>query len=249
MLISEAAALEAAYRNKTISAVFHPQDEMQVKGPKWYFPVGVSAIECLLAGLIAAPTTAINTILDFGCGYGRVGRHLRACFPNAGITFSDIDPVATQFCADTFDGEALRSTNDFGQLAFPRQYDLIWIGSVFTHLDLYRMRVLFTKVFGALSEKGLLLMTTHGARCLSMAAQHPYLQSDRWRTVVADYQRSGFGYAPYAFDSDDRWGVSLTTPGAIWELAANEPGARLIFYKEAGWADHQDAVGWTRVST
>jgi trans-aconitate methyltransferase len=49
-----------------------------------YFSVGASALNTLLATISVAQTIP-KTILDFGCGGGRVTRWLRAAFPTADL--------------------------------------------------------------------------------------------------------------------------------------------------------------------
>ena len=56
-----------------------------------YFEVGRSAIEVIVAAMIAAEKTEIATVLDLPCGGGRVTRHLMALFPDAELFVGDLD--------------------------------------------------------------------------------------------------------------------------------------------------------------
>lgn len=57
-----------------------------------------------------------DRILDFGCGHGRVMRWLRAAYPNARITGTDVDKGGVDFCAATFGSHTVVSGYDFDNL-------------------------------------------------------------------------------------------------------------------------------------
>ncbi|MEF9426794.1 MAG: class I SAM-dependent methyltransferase, partial [Candidatus Mariimomonas ferrooxydans] len=77
----------------------------------------------------------IRSILDFPCGYGRVLRFLRARFADADITISEINPVALDFCKREFSVKSVILDKDFSKLSLTCKLDLIWCGSLITHLD------------------------------------------------------------------------------------------------------------------
>jgi cyclopropane fatty-acyl-phospholipid synthase-like methyltransferase len=58
-------------------------------GHEHYFAVGKSALNVIQATLVLAGVNSPKTILDFGCGAGRVTRWLRAAFPDAKISACD----------------------------------------------------------------------------------------------------------------------------------------------------------------
>src|ERR1700730_2021253 len=86
-----------------------PDDEMYNTGPDWYFSVGESGLSCILQALACAHTPVVTSILDLPCGHGRVARYLRAAFPVASLTFSDINRSCVDFCAREFDGRGVYS--------------------------------------------------------------------------------------------------------------------------------------------
>jgi SAM-dependent methyltransferase len=250
MQLEAATSVWTAYQRAEINRSTHPNDKMPVVGGAWYFPVGLSAASIIIESLLASPTTEVQNVLDFGCGYGRVARHLRPMFPNAALHVSDIEREAVEFCAREFDGVDVLSSKNFDSLALPQNIDLAWVGSVFTHLDYGRMGRLFDKLFECLSINGTLVITTHGTRCIEMAKTHPYIAKDKWDRIMRDYLATGVGFELYAEPAaaDGQWGVSLMTPGKVWELAVSHPDARLIHFKEAGWADHQDVAVFTKLA-
>ena len=69
------------------------------------------------------------------CGHGRVMRVLRAAFPAATLIACDIDRDGVDFCAQTFGAVPVYSDVDPANVRIEQQVDLIWVGSLFTHVD------------------------------------------------------------------------------------------------------------------
>ena len=78
-----------------------------------------------------------NTILDFGCGCGRLIRSLRPlCDPWATIHGVDIDPAAIEWCRQNIADASFSVNDEYPPLHFTdNSIDLIYACSVFTHLD------------------------------------------------------------------------------------------------------------------
>ena len=73
-------------------------------------------------------------MLDMPCGHGRVTRALRAAFPAAELVACDIDTDGVSFCRDRFGAVPVASCPDPMAVELPGTFDLIWVGSLFTHL-------------------------------------------------------------------------------------------------------------------
>src|SRR5262249_37176933 len=132
--------LYSRYLEAPVAQEIAPDDEMYYSGKDWYFSVGVSALRCVLHGLTISRVAQVSSILDLPCRHGRVARHLRAAFPRIPITFADVNRSGVDFCASRFDGVGVYSDPDLSRVDFPTRFDLIWVGSLFTHLDLYRTK-------------------------------------------------------------------------------------------------------------
>src|SRR4051794_27669420 len=79
------------------------QDEMfDPLHVRHYFRVGLGALDCINNSLAVTGKTAVHRILDFGCGHGRILRHLTKAFPDARITATDINRDGVDFCERTF---------------------------------------------------------------------------------------------------------------------------------------------------
>jgi SAM-dependent methyltransferase len=132
-------------------------------GAEWFLSAGERAAESLTA-LLAKNGIAIHkceSILDFGCGCGRVIRHLRHL--PATLHGCDTNPVAVEWCAEhlafgQFAVNALESPLDFDDESF----DLVYALSVFTHLPLRLQFQWMTELRRVLRPGGVLVLSLHG---------------------------------------------------------------------------------------
>lgn len=225
----------------------HPQDGMWQPGESWYFSVGRSALRLVDLAARASWLPSITSILDLPCGHGRVGRYLRAAYPDAELFFCDIEKDGADFCAETFSGTAIHSQPELTSVALPK-VDLIWVGSLFTHVDEERMQRWLRYLCGHLNPDGMLVATFHGEWSLRMQDIYPMIDDTRWAQIVAEYQRDGYGYAPYPDSASHAqdcvktqdYGVSLCRPERVLDTVRDIPGMRLASYMERGWADNRN---------
>lgn len=144
----------------------------------------------ILAALKAAGLSNIRNILDFGCGCGRVMKHLRPSFPNARMTGSDIDPEAIAWCSTNLGSVGTFAVNEaLPPLPFAdRQFDFVYGISVFTHLP-EDMQFSWLKELRRITVPGgYLLLTTHGETAFGYAQ----LQ----QAQVEKFDEDGFYYLP-----------------------------------------------------
>ena len=222
-----------------------PNDQMLVSDRKrQYFRWGLAAISYLdgaraLIGAVREP----RTILDVPCGYGRVLRMFRARYPEAELTACDADPDAVAFCTSTFGARAIVSPGPPEQLDLQRRYDLIWVGSLFSHLDRPQWRS-FLRVFARhLEPEGLLAITTNGRTI----ARESRLGRTTWPDALPDlealyetFDRDGFDYQSYA--ASEGYGISLALPSVLCMEVERVPGLTVRAVTEAGWNKRQDIV-------
>ena len=141
----------------SVSTAIHRADAMfryplSASGGTWvratteYFATGR---ELAQVAKLASPAAA--SVLDFGGGYGRVGRFLALEFAHAQRWVYDPKAAAmafqqTQWGAQPWDGQPA---------------DLIVAGSVFTHLHIDVARAELHRLCGQLTPDGVLLVTLH----------------------------------------------------------------------------------------
>jgi SAM-dependent methyltransferase len=230
-----------------------PRDHMfRVK--KRYWRSGQRALDCIRLGMLAAGKTAATSVLDLPSGHGRVLRWIKAEFPDARLGACDIDHDAVDFCAATFGATPVYGHEDPADIDIDAPYELIWCGSLFTHLPPERWDGFLALFERALAEDGLLVFTTHGRR-ISELIRDPetgrgYLKEPAQREqVLKGYEQEGLGYCDYTFSDDYRealslprnYGISLVRPSVVCALVERRPQLRLVGLNE-GRFNGQDVV-------
>jgi SAM-dependent methyltransferase len=206
-----------------------------------YLSVGVSALTDIRDALAISGIEA-RTILDMPCGFGRVTRALRAAYPEADICVSDIDSKALEFCARTFGAMPLQSQSDFAALNFRRKFDLIWVGSLITHLPADATCAFLRFVLRHLSPRGVALLSSHGAFVAGKfrgAAVHAQ--------VLSDFFRTGYGFADYPETdiSVQRYGNSIVSREWLSARISDLRG-KVLFYRDHSWDNHHDVVAFRK---
>jgi SAM-dependent methyltransferase len=227
-----------------VDRALSPSDAMYGGNADHYFSVGSSAIANILTAVRIAEAKP-ESILDFGCGAGRVTRWIAAAFPNASIEGCDIRQADIKFVADTFSARTWQSEPDVTKLNPPSSYDLIWVGSVFTHLSMQDSVALFDKLFSWLNPGGVLVFTSHGRHAVNRGPSSGFYGIPRqWQRVKSDFEKSQYGYADYA--TTPGYGISLVKMQWWAELITSRSAARLILMTEQAWDGHQDVIGVQR---
>lgn len=247
---------------RSVSTKIHPDDGMFAGDGAHYFRVGLSAIDCIgdvlsHAGLFHAGAIDVRDVLDLPSGYGRELRFLVRRFPDATFTACDIQPRAVEFCAETFGAIPVVSQPDLNEVAFARRFDLVWCGSLVTHLDADATRALFKLFARHLNPRGVMIFTTHGdsvAEAIADATDFYDITRADAETIAASYRATGHGYHDYPRDlgyfdfhpNERGYGVSLTSPDWVRAQVRQIGGLREVYFQPRAWNDHQDVFAFQR---
>lgn len=191
----------------------------------------VEAVEA--AGL--APTD-VGSVLDLGCGHGRVLRHLPAAFPAARIVGVDVDRRAADFCRSRLGIEAHAVAPDPSDLpAGP--FDVVWMGSVLTHLDEGGFHAMQRELDARLGPHGVLVFSTHSPDLLDER-----FGSDVAGLVAGELTGSSMAYAAYPHSKDGSYGLAFHTAAFVEEHTP----LRLLFHHEHLWSGGHDVWAFAR---
>jgi len=224
-----------------------PRDTMYTGDGAHYFKVGLSAMRAVEEALRRANLPVVGRVLDLPCGHGRVLRFLVRRFPRAAFTACDLDRDAVDFCARAFGATPVYSRIDLDALSFAAPFDLIWCGSLITHLDAPQTRALFRLFARHLAPGGLLLFSAHGdfvARRLPSGEFDYMLTHGQVETITRRYAETGFGYEDYA--GQGGYGVALTSPAWIRARLSEVGGLKEVYFAGRAWDDHHDIHGYVR---
>jgi SAM-dependent methyltransferase len=227
-----------------------PNDTMFEGDREHYVSVGQSALHCIKAAMVAADKSSVRKVLDFGSGFGRVLRALKAAFPEAEFTASDILAEAVNFCAKTFGARPVSSSQNAQEIRIHEKFDLIWCGTLLTQFDSTQFQE-FLKLFQSLlTTDGLLVFTTHGpfvARRLRERTCTYGMDEKSVLAILSGYDGTGFGYADYPPSilqqiGMTKYGISAAKPSWVCRQIEYLPNLRLVSYTERAWDNHQDSI-------
>lgn len=245
-----------AFKRRGVDETLNARDREWQGNEPWqrphYFEVGEDALSIVVAALMSNARPFPRTILDFPSGSGRVTRQLRAFFPDAEIWACDVDPEHLRFCEAQFGARTVLSQHDLTKVRFEVAFDLIFCGSLLTHLPVRSAEVALALVSRSLSSSGIGIVTLHG-RHSSHIQRHEWKYIDDESFAVAERQASatGYGFVEYEaaqqpFGTETDYGVALARPSWVIARLESDPGIRLLGYGERQWADHQDVVVFGR---
>jgi SAM-dependent methyltransferase len=161
------------YGDTPISLNVHPNDEMLAfsvnntptpdMGTMAYFRAGMQI--CDTFGQIAdwrfGGLGAVGQLCDFACGYGRSSRFLAGALPTERISAYEILPEAVQFQSSQFGVNGWASEREPERVRFDREFDMIVVSSLFSHLPDHTFGRWLKCLFDALAPGGILVISVH----------------------------------------------------------------------------------------
>jgi SAM-dependent methyltransferase len=145
-------------------ALLHAGDlEVRAK-PAWYFGSGRRELWTVLTMVeqYGFDPARMSDVLEFGCGSGRVVRHLRG-ITGLRVAGADANTRAIEWNCKNLSGIDFRANDLEPPLSFPdSSFDLVYALSVFTHIPLQWQQRWLQELRRVLRPNGYLLVTVHG---------------------------------------------------------------------------------------
>lgn len=128
--------------------------------------------------------------LDFGCGWGRIGRTFLRDFPRGEMAGVDIDPGMVDLCAELgVPGQHLVARNNEPLPFIEGGFRLITAYSVFTHLPEALFRFWLGELLRLLGKGGLLVFTVEPPRFLDFVGNiDREAPESGWHAALAENQ-------------------------------------------------------------
>lgn len=238
-----------AYDAHPVDDTIAPHDDMyQAQRRPHYFAVGRSAVVLIATTLLKARSMTVGSVLDCPCGSGRVLRHLVRFLPEATFTACDLFPPHVDFCQKQFGATPILSMEDLREITMNRSFDLVWCGSLLTHLPAAAVQDGLRAITDWLAPGGLALITLHGRWPLVRQAttSYKYMGDEVFTPITEGVAHGGFGYADYPNlyqrVGQAHFGISVSLPSWVLRTIEAWPEVRLLDYIERGWDNHQDVL-------
>jgi SAM-dependent methyltransferase len=244
-----------SYLERGVVRELDPNDkELTKDDTSWpishYFHVGADALRIIVSALCTNRRPPPAAVLDLPSGSGRVTRHLRAFFPEARVVACDLYEYHIEFCHRVLGAEPILSVEHIGSLNFPLKFDLVFCGSLLTHLPEPLFHDTLDMICRSLKDDGIAIVTLHGrVSDFFQAERWKYLANELYNVARQDVERQGFGYVNYQhdfkeskFNKQDSYGITLVRPSWVMRALEARTDVRVLSYTERCWDDHQDVV-------
>ena len=132
-----------------------------------------------------------HSVLDFGCGVGRVIRHWDLP-PHVALHGTDYNPLLVRWCRENLKSARFQFNSLSGGLPYaPETFDFIYAISVFTHLSEPLQSFWMGELFRVLKPGGYFLFTTHGDHFLPHLGAEEKERYLNGHLIVRAAERSG----------------------------------------------------------
>lgn len=222
----------------SLNRAVSPADEMVTEGAEEdYFSIGARALALIkIAGQLCHRPDFQN-ILDLPCGHGRVMRWLRAQYPGATITGCDLNRAGVDFCAAQFQAAPVYSRVNLEQVKFDRPFDLIWCGSLLTHLPVSKALSTLDQLLNWASEDAVVVFSVQGRYFSSLLSrdQGDFADNADIVSLLERYATEGAAFEPYYEDPNQEYGLTLMTPEFLTRHLQRSPDVIVRAYLEQAW--------------
>ena len=153
----------------------------------WFLDSGLRAAQSIRGTLAdhGVSIEALSSVLDFGCGCGRVIRHLQHL--PGDIHGCDQDAAAVRWCRRNLRRASFSVNTVEPPLPYRNeQFQLIYALSVFTHLPARLQQGWMHELWRVLAPGGYLLLSIHGAAYLDVLSEDERKDFQAGRLVVRD---------------------------------------------------------------
>jgi SAM-dependent methyltransferase len=206
-----------------------------------YVEAGQEATRFISDSLAAVGRTFgdVDSVLDFGCGHGRVTRWLAPAVSAGAVTVCDLDREAIEFCASEFGTRALLSSLDINEVALEK-YDVIWLGSVLTHVSGPTASSLLQVLVSHLQQRGIIAFSTRGEPSAEWEREACSAAGLRPASIPEMMSRDGMAYVAYTHYKSD-YGLAWHSPEWMIRTMANcSDHLQKVRYDARRWGGFQD---------
>ena len=158
-----------------------------------YFESGRSTAEWIISSYKKHRPQNPRSILDWGCGPGRVVRHLPELLsPGTTLVGSDFNPRSVEWCRENIPQVTFYENNIEPPLPWAAEkFDLIYAISVFTHLSEKRFHLWIHTISELLEDDGIFIFTSQGNSFKSILTSSEIGQFEKGQIVVRRHHQEG----------------------------------------------------------
>lgn len=138
-----------------------------------------------IADLIKKYSTSQEMILDWGCGPGRIIRHMHKHFPKSKLYGTDYNHESIEWCSEFIKTATFKTNRPSAKLPFQNSFlDVIYGISIFTHLSEKQHVEWFAELIRVLKPGGILLVSTQGNAFIPILSQREKEKYARGELII-----------------------------------------------------------------
>jgi SAM-dependent methyltransferase len=214
IVLDHCPGIDPAAAMGTFNARIHPRDQMLLHSLRHHRDAGAAFSQYFgialqqyssahqIMGMLFGDAAVGIDVLDFACGYGRLLRFLGLAMPPSKIWASELQADAVAFVEQAFGVQAFASHADPAQFTPGRQFDFIWVASLFSHLPESLFHAWLAKLISLLAPRGVLCFSVRDAALMPEGEARPasgiaYVEASENADIGTDIY--GTTYADEAF--------------------------------------------------
>jgi SAM-dependent methyltransferase len=185
-----------------------------------------------------------TSILDFGCGHGRLSQHLCWLMPDAQLYGCDLDPMGVAEAQRACPRGHFYTNKVTPPLEFEDgQFDLVLCWSVFTNISEWSHQIWLRELARVLQPGGVMLNTTHSHEYLRRISvfSPESLAKFNFQGSIDEFIESGKGFhyvSPPHWPADYGW--AIISKEYVTSKWPDYSGLSLVNYSEAAFETYPE---------
>jgi ubiquinone/menaquinone biosynthesis C-methylase UbiE len=158
-----------------------------------YYTGSIDTVKWLIEHFSKYVELKNKKILDWGCGPGRIIRHLPSMIGN-GCEFyaTDYNEKSIKWCSENIQGIQFNKNTIEAKLPYPDNYfDVIYGISIFTHLSELMHHNWYNELLRVLNKGGILFVTTQGDNFKSKLLPSELAKYNQGKLLVRESRKEG----------------------------------------------------------
>jgi SAM-dependent methyltransferase len=145
-----------------------------------------------------------------------------------------------------------KGEDHYDDIEFSHTFDLIWVGSLLTHLPEPLFKKALALFSRSLSPNGIAVVTTQGRHAPFIQKNlWKFIDDDRFPPLEAGFREKGFGFVDYnakeQFFEQEAYGVTFASPSFVMRCLEEDSSIRIQALLERRWDLCQDVVVFKKI--
>jgi SAM-dependent methyltransferase len=218
---------------------------------RWYLQGAKNVMGILQKSLAICgkEMSSLSSCLEIGSGYGRIIRHVSGRIQPANVFACDAIEEASHFCSEEF-GINCVPCRSLSEARNHDRFELIYLISVFSHLDSVSIANLWAKIVTILKPGGVVVFTTQGNVSAGQSERYGNYWAAKKSGICEALLKSGYFYEKYKW-YEENLGMTWVREDFLRDLLEDrrQPREMVQFrrFEEGALDGHQDVYTYQKI--